>query len=159
MGVLLISPEHCTSCHSCELACSLFHEEEFNPARARVQVRDWDQNTHSVPVLCLQCEEAGCMAICPASAITEDASSGARLVNETKCVKCKMCIANCPFGANAYDLRGRKILKCDLCGGSPQCAAVCPSGAIQYGEKNSMNVAKRQQAAAKLKLIVRGARR
>jgi hypothetical protein len=29
MGVLVITPENCTNCHSCELACSLFHEEEF----------------------------------------------------------------------------------------------------------------------------------
>ena len=159
MGVLMIAPENCTNCHSCELACSLFHEEEFNPSRARVEVRNWDDNTHSASVMCLQCEEAGCMVICPATAITEDQLTGARLVNESKCIKCTMCVQICPFGANAYDARGRKILKCDLCGGDPQCAKVCPSGAIVYGERNTINVTKRRQAAAKLKLIARGARK
>ncbi len=159
MGFLLITPEDCTSCHSCELACSLFHEEEFNPARARVEVRTWDDNTHSASVMCLQCEEAGCMAICPAGAITEDKTTGARLVNGSKCIKCRMCIQICPFGSNFFDLKGRKILKCDLCDGDPQCARVCPSGAIVYGERNTANTAKRQQAAAKLKVISRGARR
>jgi anaerobic carbon-monoxide dehydrogenase iron sulfur subunit len=158
MGVLVITPENCTNCHSCELACSLFHEEEFNPDRARTEVRMWD-NARSVSVMCLQCEEAGCMAICPAGAITEDKDTGARLVNELKCIKCKMCIQNCPFGCNFYDVRGRKILKCDLCSGDPQCAIVCPSGAIVHAERNTANVAKRQQAVEKLKLIARGARR
>jgi Fe-S-cluster-containing hydrogenase component 2 len=158
MGVLLITPEKCTNCRSCELACSFIHEEEFNPARSRVTVLTWGREAHSVAVMCLQCEEAGCMAICPARAITEDKASGARLVNPTKCVKCRMCIHICPFGSTSYDAKGHKILKCDLCEGDPQCAKVCPSGAIVYGERSTVNVAKRQQAAGKLKAIVRGVR-
>ncbi len=98
------------------------------------------------------------MAACPAKAISEDPKTGARLVNESKCIKCTLCLQICPFGANAYDVRGRRILKCDLCGGDPQCAKVCPSGAVTYGDRNTMNVTKRQQAAAKLKLIAQGAR-
>jgi len=159
MGVLVIAPEHCTNCHSCELACSLFHEEELNPSRSRVEVKTWDEKSHSASIMCMQCEEAGCMSICPTGAITEDKATGARLVNQSKCIKCKMCIQICPFGGNFYDAKGRKILKCDLCAGDPQCAHVCPSGAITYVERSVINVAKRQQAAAKLKAIVRGARR
>ncbi len=158
MGVLIIAPEHCTNCHSCELACSLFHEEEFNPARARVEVREWDENTHSAAVMCMQCEEAGCMAICPQHAISEDPATGARVVNMSKCIKCRMCIQICPFGGTFYDAKGRKILKCDLCSGDPQCANVCPSGAITYGERSTVNAGKRKQAAIKLKAIVRGAK-
>jgi len=159
MGILLLSPDDCTNCHSCELACSLFHEEEFNPARSRVELRAWDGDAQCAAVMCLQCEEAGCMVLCPAGAISEDKASGARLVNALKCVRCRMCIQICPFGSNFFDLRGRKILKCDLCGGDPQCAKACPSGAIVYGERNAMSLVKRQQAAAKLKIIARGARR
>jgi len=98
------------------------------------------------------------MAICPQQAITEDPATGARVVNASKCIKCRMCIQICPFGGTFYDAKGRKILKCDLCGGDPQCAKVCPSGAIAYGERSTINVAKRQQAAMKLKAIARGAK-
>jgi carbon-monoxide dehydrogenase iron sulfur subunit len=159
MGVLLITPENCTNCHSCELACSLFHEEEFNPSRARTEVRAWEGGSLSASIMCLQCEEAGCMAICPAKAISEDKASGARLVNDLKCIKCKMCTQICPFGCTYYDAKGRRILKCDLCGGDPQCARICPSGAIVYGERSTINVTKRKQAASKLKVIARGARK
>ena len=61
------------------------------------------------------------MAICPAGAISEDKATGARLVNQSKCIKCRMCIQICPFGGSFYDTRGHKILKCDLCSGDPQC--------------------------------------
>ena len=159
MGILLITPEKCSNCHSCELACSFIHEGEFNPARSRVTVLTWERQAHSVPVMCLQCEEAGCMAVCPAQAITEDGASGARLVNELKCIKCRMCIDICPFGSNSYDEKSRKILKCDLCDGDPQCVKVCPSGALVYGERSTVNVARRLQAAGKLKAIVWEARR
>jgi anaerobic carbon-monoxide dehydrogenase iron sulfur subunit len=159
MGVLMIAPEHCTNCHSCELSCSLFHEEEFNIARSRLEVRTWDENTHSAAVMCMQCEEAACMAICPAGAISEDKATGARLVNQSKCIKCRMCVQICPFGGSFFDARGHKILKCDLCDGDPQCAQVCPSGAILYGERSTVNVSKRRLAALKLKAIAPGARR
>jgi Fe-S-cluster-containing hydrogenase component 2 len=109
--------------------------------------------------MCLQCEEAGCMAICPAKAITEDGGSGARLVNELICIKCRMCISICPFGSNSYDEKGRKILKCDLCDGDPQCVKVCPSGALVYGERSTVNITRRLQAAGKLKAIVQRASR
>jgi Fe-S-cluster-containing hydrogenase component 2 len=159
VGILLITPEKCSNCRSCELVCSLTHEGEFNPARARVTVLAWESEGHSVPTMCLQCEEAGCMAICPARAISEDGSSGARLVNELTCVKCRMCIQICPFGSNSYDEKGHKILKCDLCGGEPQCAKFCPSGALVYGERSTVNVARRLQTAARLKTMVQKARR
>jgi anaerobic carbon-monoxide dehydrogenase iron sulfur subunit len=116
-------------------------------------------NDRYASVMCLQCEEAGCMALCPAGAITEDSASGALLVNGLKCIKCRMCIQICPFGCNFFDSRSHKILKCDLCGGDPQCAKACPSGAIVYGERNAMSLAKRQLAAVKLRIIARGARR
>lgn len=154
MEVLLISPEKCTNCQACELACSFAHEEEFNPARSRVSVMIWDHQAHSVPIMCLQCEEAACLAACPAKAISEYPLTGARLVNNTKCIKCRMCMNVCPFGCTSYDATGRKIMKCDLCDGDPQCAKVCPSGAITSVDRTSVNVSRRKQAASKLKAIM-----
>jgi Fe-S-cluster-containing hydrogenase component 2 len=139
------------------MACSFEHEEEFNPARSRVSVMSWDHESRTVPVMCLQCEEAACMAACPAKAITEDPKTGARLVNNTKCIQCQMCINVCLFGCTSFDTQGRKIIKCDLCGGDPQCAKVCPSGAITSVDRGLANVSRRKKAALKLKsMIFRG---
>lgn len=154
MGVLLISPEKCTGCKACELACSFAHEEEFNPARSRVSVLTWRNEDRTVPVMCLQCEQAVCVAACPAHAIHEDSQTGARVVNNTRCVECKMCINICPFGCTSYDTVGRRIIKCDLCGGDPQCAKICPSGAITTVDRSALSIARRRQAAQKLKAIL-----
>ncbi len=69
-----------------------------------------------------------------------------------------MCISICPFGSNSYDQKGRKILKCDLCEGDPECVKVCPSGALVYGERSTVNVTKRLEAAGKLKAILQRAK-
>jgi Fe-S-cluster-containing dehydrogenase component len=35
------------------------------------------------------------------------------------------------------DTKEMRIIKCDHCGGAPECAKVCPTGAIQYGPISS----------------------
>ncbi|MDR3763708.1 MAG: 4Fe-4S dicluster domain-containing protein [Acidobacteriota bacterium] len=155
MGVLLITPEKCTNCEACELACSFAHEEEFNPSRSRVHVLAWEQDTHSSPVVCLQCEDAACMVACPAKAITQDPATGARVISFTSCIQCRMCMQVCPFGCTTYDTIGKKLLKCDLCGGDPQCAKVCPSGAITDVDRTAANTTRRVQAAERLRVMLR----
>ena len=158
MNSLLIDASKCTGCLQCEMACSYENYGIFSTDKSRIKVFDFHQTGRKVPYTCTQCDEAWCMRACPVGAITVDAATGAKIVNEATCVGCKVCTIACPFGTINYVHDSGKVQKCDLCGGDPRCAAVCPSGAIQYAEKNTMNVAKRRQAAAKLKLIVRGAR-
>ena len=154
----MITPEKCTACRACELVCSFVHEYEFNPARSRIRVLTLDKTDCSVPMTCLQCDEASCLAVCPAGAITRNTKTKAMIVNEFKCIKCQMCLDICPFGGNSYDQRGRKILKCDLCSGEPACAKICPSGAIKYEEITASNIEKRVRAANKSAHMVREAR-
>ena len=45
----------------------------------------------------------------------------------------------------------KKIVKCNLCGGDPMCAKVCPSGAIQYVEGTTANIRKKKVLADKFK--------
>jgi len=39
----------------------------------------------------------------------------------------------CVNGIIQLDTEKMRIIKCDHCGGDPECARVCPTGAIQYG--------------------------
>ena len=32
----------------------------------------------------------------------------------------------------SFDVETQKAQKCNLCGGSPECAAACPTGAVRY---------------------------
>ena len=47
------------------------------------------------------------------------------------CIGCHDCVVACPFGAMRIDPHDDQVFKCDLCGGDPECAKWCPTGAIQ----------------------------
>jgi len=83
-------------------------------------------------------------------AITIDKLTGAKVVNETTCVGCKVCTIACPFGTVNYVQESGKVQKCDLCGGEPACADACPTGAITYIDANWTGLGKMQQWADKL---------
>jgi Fe-S-cluster-containing hydrogenase component 2 len=72
------------------------------------------------------------MQACPVEAITKNPATGAMEVNEATCVGCKVCTIACPFGTINYNQSTGKVIKCDLCGGDPECAKACPTGAIVY---------------------------
>ena len=127
--------EKCTGCRVCEAICSFVKEGEFNPAKSRgkVLLTVERQIRYSVRVSCLQCAEAMCMAVCPASAISGSATT-AKIVDESKCIGCKMCEIACPVGAIAVNSEKGIALKCDLCPDreQPACVEYCYTQALRY---------------------------
>lgn len=142
---LVIKPEKCVSCRTCELMCSFGHTEQFNPRLSAVTVMNYEEASVSIPMMCMQCEEACCMKVCPVGAISRDVN-GAAVMNPDKCIVCKMCVNACPLGNISFSPLTRKVFKCDLCGGDPKCAKFCPSGAIQYIDPNESGDRKRAVA-------------
>ena len=129
---LLIDPDLCTSCLQCEMACSFEHEGVFNPAKSRIKVFEFEHGRRAIPYTCTQCAEAWCMHACPVEAIIKNPATGAMEVLDDVCVGCKVCTIACPFGVVNYNADTGKVIKCDLCGGDPECAKVCPTQAIVY---------------------------
>lgn len=148
--ILVISPEKCIGCRSCELACSFNKTNEFNPKHSAVSVITYDEAAISVPVMCMQCEDAACMKVCPVGATTRD-EKGAVVVDDKKCIVCKMCVSACPLGNISFNSVERKIIKCNLCNGEPKCEQFCPAGAIQYKEGTAANMNKKKIIADKFK--------
>jgi len=133
-GRITADPARCTGCKTCVMACSLHHEGTVTPHLARLRVgRDYFAGPVPLIELCGQCLGAECLLACPTAAIREDAETGARVVDETKCVACGICVEACRFRmiALAPD-GGRKAVKCDLCDGEPACVRYCPQGALSY---------------------------
>lgn len=147
---LTISPEKCQNCRSCELICSFNKIGEFNPRESAVNILFHEEAAISIPVMCLQCEDAACIKVCPVGAMTREAS-GAVVPDPNKCIGCKMCVSACPMGNAVYSTAHKRIVKCDLCGGDPQCAKICPSGAIQYVDAEVANISKKRIVAEKFK--------
>lgn len=147
---LVIFPERCLHCRSCELVCSFRKIGGFNPGESAVSVLFCEETAISVPVMCMQCEDPACMKVCPVGAISRD-ENGAVVPDPKKCIVCQMCVCACPMGNIFVSSVERKIVKCTLCGGDPGCAKICPSGAIQYLETSEANISKKKLVAEKFK--------
>jgi len=139
-GSISVDMDKCTGCQSCEVACSLYHFGVINPTLARIQiVKDWKAADSSMevrflPAVCRQCANAKCAAVCQTDAITFDPVTHARIVDESKCIGCGLCVAACPYTPARIKVNkaNNKAFKCDLCGGDPTCVKVCSSGALSY---------------------------
>jgi Fe-S-cluster-containing hydrogenase component 2 len=132
--VLHITPERCTGCLRCELACSQMQTGgSFQPAKSVIRVAPLEAHTSYAPYTCFQCAEAWCLTACPVDAISI-APTGAKVVSWDRCTGCRLCTIACPYGTIFLDLDAHKAFKCNLCGGDPACVRACPVQAIEWLE-------------------------
>ncbi len=148
--VLMIDHQKCTGCRQCELVCSVVHEGVSNPSRSRIKVMKWESEGLYIPMSCQQCEDAPCMNVCPVKAISRDEDIGFVTVDYDVCIGCRTCVAVCPFGAMNFDVIDKKVSKCDLCGGDPQCVRFCEVKAVDYVDAGRLSSLKQKDAAERL---------
>jgi Fe-S-cluster-containing hydrogenase component 2 len=141
---ILINPEHCLGCHTCELACAAAHTEAGTIIGAvlageRLQPRNYVVQVDSVKLStqCRQCEDAPCVRVCPTGATYRTETYTA--VDQRLCIGCRLCMMVCPFGAirvATTEVAGREkkaAFKCDLCVDRPEgpaCVEACPTKAL-----------------------------
>ena len=140
--------DKCTGCRTCEIVCSLTHSGECNPPKSRIHVTRMKMKGVMVPVYCKQCVKPPCAKNCSVNAIRHDAETGMVLVDYQTCIGCKNCIQDCPFGAMTWDTDAEKVIKCDLCGGKPQCAKYCIDKALIFTQPNEAGKQKRNNYTA-----------
>ncbi len=116
--------EKCTGCRLCEIVCSLEHEGRIWPDASRIKIFEYSPGT-IVPHLCTQCPGYPCVDACPTDALSVDSDTGAVLVDEGKCVLCRLCIDACPAKVPRIVKGRNSVLICDLCGGEPACVKIC----------------------------------
>lgn len=155
---LRFDAKQCAGCALCETVCAQSHEGDAGPTHRNrftfhpmiedigvsmlsanapgrpqplVSVQFADMSTNE---FCRQCISPECMDVCPeeANAIRVDEKTGARVVNEEKCIGCGNCEEACQFGMIKVNPETEKAYKCDFCGGEPQCVAWCPTKAITF---------------------------
>lgn len=129
-GQFVVTPNLCTGCRTCELACSFAHSIDGKPGLSRIYPLAAGAPELFVPVVCLQCEEAACVKACLVDAIQRNPETGALELDDERCVRCMACVAACPFGCAIPSPTNSLVVKCDLCGGDPVCAHFCPTKAL-----------------------------
>jgi carbon-monoxide dehydrogenase iron sulfur subunit len=150
--ILKIDYEKCTGCRLCELVCAVKHDRVSNPIRSRIRVIKWESEGVYVPVSCQQCEDAPCVLGCPAKALSRNEDLGRVEVDYTKCIGCRTCVSVCPFGAMHFVAQDRKVIKCDLCDGDPQCVRFCDVEAVRFVDTRDLGLEKGREAARRLQV-------
>jgi len=136
----LIDSKRCVECRACEVACKQWNDVPMGVRYRLVRIHESAAgNVVALPGACNHCDNAWCMKVCPARAITRD-QHGAILIDQTKCYGCRQCAAFCPYQAPQWNERLRVMQKCDQCpdrvgaGLQPACATLCPTGALRFGK-------------------------
>jgi Fe-S-cluster-containing hydrogenase component 2 len=131
---LVINAALCTGCRACEMGCSFSHESLYSPSLARLHVVKLEGVGVDKPVICLRCAKAPCAAACPEQAILQDPGTKVVRVDADRCVGCGLCVEACVSGVIQLHPNREIPLLCDLCGGDPECAKRCPTGALVAAE-------------------------
>jgi carbon-monoxide dehydrogenase iron sulfur subunit len=155
MKLLTINIDRCTGCRACEYACSFKHTGLFNPLDSRIRISEFLDDFVFIPSVCTQCEDAYCVSVCPTHALSKNQQTGVVEFDSNKCIGCKQCIIACPWGSIKLNHTGKEIIKCDLCGGEPECIKVCHAKALEFVEAEDMVLDKKNRNAIKYKDIVK----
>ena len=166
---LVIDLDTCVGCHACATSC-----KEWNAGGMAGPLTDenaygkdphgvWFNRVHSYeleadaasrqpaltlhfPRSCLHCETPACVTVCPTGASYKRADDGIVLVDEDKCIGCKLCSWACPYGAREYSHVEGVMKKCTLCvdriynenldeaDRQPACVQACPTRARHFGD-------------------------
>ncbi|MGH3056272.1 MAG: 4Fe-4S dicluster domain-containing protein [Gaiellaceae bacterium] len=145
---LLFDSTRCIGCGACSAGC-----KEANglplPIEDHTTAYTWTvvEKIAGVNVrrLCFHCAEPTCVSVCPVSALQKTAD-GPVVYDASRCIGCRYCIMACPFGVPKYqwDQAVPVVGKCILCAGRvaqglpTACAAVCPTGATLFGERDTL---------------------
>jgi len=147
---IVVNHEKCTGCRRCELVCSVFHDGVSNPSKSRIKVEKWEWEGLYIPMTCRQCVDAPCLNVCPVKAIYRDEAEGRVHVDHDICIGCRSCVAVCPFGAMNFNPLEKKVFKCDLCHGDPQCVRFCDMKAVDFITPSRESLNKKRDAALKI---------
>jgi Fe-S-cluster-containing hydrogenase component 2 len=113
-------------------------------------VLKWEAEGIYIPMTCQQCQDAPCLNVCPVKAISHDVELGRVSVDYNTCIGCRSCVSVCPFGAMNFNTTDRRVLKCDVCDGDPQCVRFCEVKAVDFIEAGEVAIMKSRKAAKRV---------
>lgn len=129
---LMIDLIKCRDCKECEVTCLL----DSHTVDLGIK---WLLELASFRFTCRRCEDAPCVAVCPAEALERNEEGIIeRALN--LCIACKSCVAICPFGTlmnQFFDIKQPlgNLCNIDLQAYEQQCVEACPKDALSFTEQ------------------------
>ena len=119
-NTLVIDLDRCSGCDSCVAACKMENQMNLGVVRNHVSAIGPagtfpDIEMYWLPMQCQQCENPGCIEVCPTGASYRDEETGIVLVNAEDCIGCESCLTGCPYGVRQLNPKTNTIEKCTLC--------------------------------------------
>ena len=159
----MIDTTRCTACRSCQVACKQWNKlapeatvnrgsyenppsltpQLFNQIHFIEAEKNGDLRWLFLNKRCMHCTEAGCIKVCPSAGALYRTAEGLVAYNKDKCIGCNYCVNGCPFDVPRYT-QDKTIAKCHGCvdrvsnGMQPACAKTCPTGTLQFGDRDSL---------------------
>jgi len=133
----------CGGCKTCQIACNdknnLKTGELFRKVKGFEGGKFPNPNMYYISISCNHCQDPKCVKGCPTQALHK-LENGIVDHDKEKCIGCRFCTWNCPYGVPQFIEEIGKVSKCDMCkdlidkGDNPACVDACPMRAIQCGE-------------------------
>ena len=152
---LLIDVTKCSGCHNCFLACrDEYYNNDYGPYSAPqpldgqfwMQVKEIERGSYPkpkvdyIPLPCLQCEDAPCIAVAAENAVYRRAD-GFVIIDPTKAKGQKAIVNSCPYRVVFWNQELDIPQKCTMCAHrldegekQPRCVEACPTGALAFGD-------------------------
>ena len=170
-----IDTKRCIECGGCEVACKNENHVPMGISRIRVvTVNEGEAGETNVPIPCMHCTQAPCVAVCPVDALFTRQDAIVQ-VNKDTCIGCGYCLYACPFGAPQFPTSApfgaRGVMdKCTYCAGGPEephslreqqlygsnrvadgklpmCASICATKALVAGDAKDVDDVARKRIA------------
>ncbi len=167
---MVIDLSSCIGCQSCTMACKVENGTPKGVFWSKVLHKESGKyptpKRAFLPVLCMHCENAPCVEVCPTGASSKR-PDGIVAVDYDKCMGCRYCETACPYDARTlleeiepyypefgftpyeqmmYQEHQKGVVeKCNFCvervaqGEQPACVATCPAYARHFGDLDDPN--------------------
>lgn len=110
--VMVIDLERCNGCQKCTQGCIDEHrvppawgEPNYEGSQEWIRVISTSKDPNAsqfLPMPCMNCENAPCVKVCPTGA-TYYNDEGLVLIDNTRCIGCRFCIAACPYDRRYFN--------------------------------------------------------
>jgi Fe-S-cluster-containing dehydrogenase component len=163
--VMVIDLAECDGCKQCMRACKTGHAlPDDDHHWINVWKEEGPEGSFFRPRPCMQCDQPPCVAVCPVGA-TYPNENGIVLVDNERCIGCRMCMVACPYDARSFwwnepnnpphltqidyspeltmPHRRGTVSKCVFCADYlsqsrlPRCVQQCPRDALWFGERTT----------------------